>query len=102
VHEGPVNGGTFLAVATKSPESAGKKEARAEWRPTPRIKMESTMSTILFVPLAVTLMGYCAYYWGMLTTVMIDDARHQRVKRHLDWTGVRRTGLSKSASWRFW
>ena len=60
------------------------------------------MSTLLFVPLAVTLMGYCAYYWGMVTTVMIDDARHQRVKRHLDWTAVRRTGLSKSGGWRFW
>jgi hypothetical protein len=50
----------------------------------------------------VTLMGYYAYYWGTLTNVMIDDARHQRVKRHLDWTAVRRTGLSKSGGWRFW
>jgi hypothetical protein len=60
------------------------------------------MSILLFVPLAVTLMAYYAYYWGMLTNVMIDDARHQRVKRHLDWTAVRRTGLSKSGGWRFW
>jgi hypothetical protein len=60
------------------------------------------MTTMLFVPLAVTLIGYYAYYWGMLTNVMIDEARQQRVKRHLDWTVVRRRGLSKSSGWRFW
>jgi hypothetical protein len=64
--------------------------------------MELAMSTMLFVPLAVTLLGYCAYYWSQVTTVMIADARHQRVKRHLDWTASRRTGLSKSGGWRFW
>jgi hypothetical protein len=64
--------------------------------------MEPQMSTILFVPLAVMLLGYYAYYWSMLTTVMMDDARHQRVKRHLDWTAPRRTGLSRSGGWRFW
>jgi hypothetical protein len=64
--------------------------------------MEPQMSTILFLPLAVMLLGYYAYYWSMLTTVMMDDARHQRVKRHLDWTAPRRTGLSRSGGWRFW
>lgn len=60
------------------------------------------MTTILFVPIAFALLAYCAYYWGALTSDLISEARHQRVKRHLDWTAVRRTGLSKSAGWRFW
>jgi hypothetical protein len=64
--------------------------------------MEPAMPTLLFIPLALSLMAYFAYYWGTLTTVMIDDARHRRVKRHLDWTAARRTGLSKPDSWRFW
>jgi hypothetical protein len=64
--------------------------------------MEPPMSTMLFVPLAVVLMAYYAYYWGILTSVMINDARHRRVKRHLDWTTTRRAGLSRSSGWRFW
>jgi hypothetical protein len=60
------------------------------------------MPTILFIPLTMTLLAYYAYYWGALTMVMISDARHERVKRHLDWTRGRRTGLSKPDGWRFW
>lgn len=60
------------------------------------------MSSALFIPLALSLLAYYAYYWSALTTVMIDEARHRRVKRHLDWTTARRTGLSRSGGWRFW
>lgn len=60
------------------------------------------MSSVLFVPLALTLLAYYAYYWSALTTVMIDEARHQRVKRHIDWNAVTRRGLSKTTGWRFW
>jgi len=59
------------------------------------------MSTAVFVPLALTLMAYYAYYWSALTAAMIHEARQERVKRHLDWNVVRRRGLSKQG-WRFW
>jgi hypothetical protein len=60
------------------------------------------MSNAVFIPLALTLIAYVGYHWSALTTVMIDEARHQRVKRHIDWTAVRRSGLSKTVGWRLW
>lgn len=59
------------------------------------------MPVTVFLPLALILMAYYAYYWSHLTSAMIDEVRQERIKRHLDWSVVRRRGLSKSG-WRIW
>jgi len=59
------------------------------------------MHTAVFVPLALTLMCYCGYYWSAVTATIVQDARQERMKRHLDWTVARRRGLAKPR-WRVW
>jgi hypothetical protein len=60
------------------------------------------MSTAYLLPLALAHMAYCAYYWTFLTARLIGQARHDRVKRHLDWTATSRRRASGSARWKFW
>jgi hypothetical protein len=50
----------------------------------------------LLLPLMLAQMAYIAWYWTALTTRMIGEARHDRVKRHLDWTGTQRRRAAKS------
>lgn len=48
------------------------------------------MPLALFLPFALVLMAYYAYYWTGLTAVMLEEARYKRVKRDIDWTTTRR------------
>jgi hypothetical protein len=59
------------------------------------------MSNTALVPLFCVLTAYYAYYWTGLTSVMVHEARHDRMKRHLDWTVERRRGSTKSV-WKLW
>ncbi len=55
------------------------------------------MPLAIFLPFAIVLMAYYAYYWTGLTAVMLEDARYNRVKRDIDWTpGRSRSGRRKS------
>ena len=60
------------------------------------------MSTAYFLPLTLALTAYTAYYWTAVTTRLIAEARHARMKRHLDWTALPRRRLSKSGGWKLW
>lgn len=56
------------------------------------------MPLALFVPFALFLMAYYAYYWTGLTAVMLEEVRYNRVKRDIDWTTARpRNPRRKSA-----
>lgn len=59
------------------------------------------MPTPVFLALALILAAYCLYYWTALTWTMIVEARHQRLKQHIDWTAERRRTRARSG-WRFW
>lgn len=54
------------------------------------------MPLALFLPLSLVLMAYYAYYWTGLTTVMLEDARYNRVKRDIDWTAPRQRSRRQS------
>jgi hypothetical protein len=63
--------------------------------------MESLMPDAVFVPLALTLMAYCGFYWSTVTANIIEEARQERMKRHLDWTVTHR-GRAADRWWRIW
>jgi hypothetical protein len=98
-----VNKDNFLAAAMKMPNLRShlpfdrpRPERRATRERSPK------MSTAYLLPLTLAHMAYCAWYWTALTVRMIGEARHDRVKRHLDWTRTSPRRLSQSESWRFW
>ena len=61
-----------------------------------------TATAYLTVALMLAHMAYCGWYWTALTSRMIGEARHHRVKRHLDWTAAPRRRSATSHGWRFW
>ena len=47
------------------------------------------MSLAFLVPLSLMIMARCGYHWTALTAQLIVEARQDRMKRHIDWTGPR-------------